>query len=60
MRLLTFIENDERRLGALVGAQVIDLTALQAAERPGSPLFSDMRGLIEQGPDFWRRLAAGL
>ena len=31
MRLLTFIENDERRLGALVGAQVIDLTALQAA-----------------------------
>ena len=33
MRLLTFLADGERRLGALVGDQVVDLTAAQAARR---------------------------
>ena len=60
MRLLTFVDNGERRLGALVGEQVVDLTTAQAGRRPGAALFGDMRALLDAGPDAWSRLASDL
>ena len=36
MRLLTYLADGERRLGALVGDQVVDLAAAQAARTGGS------------------------
>jgi 2-keto-4-pentenoate hydratase/2-oxohepta-3-ene-1,7-dioic acid hydratase in catechol pathway len=60
MRLLTFIQDGERRLGALAGEQVIDLTAAQAGRRPGSAFYADMRELLEAGPEAWARLAGDL
>ncbi len=60
MRLLTFIDGHEHRLGALVGERVVDLTAAQAGRRPGAPVFSELRALLEAGPDVWARLATDL
>ena len=60
MRLLTFLADGERRLGALVGDQVVDLAAAQAARTDGSGAIADMRALIAAGPDVWARLASDL
>ena len=60
MRLLTFIDQSERRLGALVGDQVVDISAAQAARRPGAPVIGEMRNLIAAGPAAWARLADDL
>jgi 2-keto-4-pentenoate hydratase/2-oxohepta-3-ene-1,7-dioic acid hydratase in catechol pathway len=60
MRLLTFFGDGERRLGALVGDQVVDLAAAQAARTEGSGLIAEMRDLIAAGPDVWARLADDL
>jgi 5-carboxymethyl-2-hydroxymuconate isomerase len=60
MRVLTFLEEGERRLGVLIGQQVADLTAAQAGRRPGASSFADMRALLDAGPDAWARLANDL
>lgn len=60
MRLLTFVEKGERRLGALMGEQVVDLTVAQAGRRPGGQPVRDMLALIEAGPEAWMRLANDL
>lgn len=56
MRLLTFEDQGARRLGALVGEQVVDL----AAWRPSMMAFADMRALLEAGPGVWARLTDDL
>ncbi len=58
MRLLTYLHNGERRLGALAGENVVDLAAAQAAH--GGAIIADLRGLIEAGPQTWARLAHNL
>jgi 2-keto-4-pentenoate hydratase/2-oxohepta-3-ene-1,7-dioic acid hydratase in catechol pathway len=60
MRLLTYLADGERRLGALVGELVVDLAAAQAAHMGGSDAPGDMRALIAAGPDVWARLASDL
>ena len=60
MRLLTYLADGERRLGALVGDQVVDLAAAQAARTGGSGAIAEMRALIAAGPDVWARLASDL
>ena len=60
MRLLTFLVDGQRRLGALVGDRVVDLAAAQAARVDGSRAIVDMRALIAAGPDVWARLASDL
>ncbi|MCX7670162.1 MAG: fumarylacetoacetate hydrolase family protein [Anaerolineae bacterium] len=60
MRLVTFVEKGERRLGARIGEQVVDLTVAQAGRRPGGPPVHDMLALIEAGPEAWARLANDL
>jgi 2-keto-4-pentenoate hydratase/2-oxohepta-3-ene-1,7-dioic acid hydratase in catechol pathway len=54
MRLLTFEDRGVRRLGALVGEQVVDLAAA------GAVTAADMRGLLEAGPAAWAELAGDL
>jgi 2-keto-4-pentenoate hydratase/2-oxohepta-3-ene-1,7-dioic acid hydratase in catechol pathway len=54
MRLLTFVEGSARRLGALVGEQVVDLAAA------GMTTAADMRALLEAGPEAWAQLAGDL
>ncbi len=58
MRLITYLHNGERRLGALAGENVVDLAAAQAAR--GGAVITDLRGLIEAGPQTWARLASDL
>ena len=60
MRLLTFLVDGERRLGALVGDRVVDLAAAQAARAGGAARCPYMRALIAAGPDVWARLASNL
>lgn len=61
MRLLTFIQDGEARLGALVDVdQVIDLSAAEQAINGRSAPADMMRGLIAAGPDAWERLANAL
>jgi len=55
MRLLAFIQDGQRRLGALVGDQVVDLAAAGMI----APA-TTMRELIEAGPEAWARLADDL
>lgn len=61
MRLATFVENGEQKIGAIVGEKMVDLTAAQAGW--GAQPATSMRSLIEAGPDAWaglrRRLASG-
>jgi 5-carboxymethyl-2-hydroxymuconate isomerase len=54
MRLLTFVDQGARRLGALVGEQVVDLTAA------GLTTAADMRALLDAGPEAWAQLAGDL
>lgn len=60
MRLLTFEDQGARRLGAVMGQQVVDLAAARAAWRPGAAGWADMRALLEAGPTAWAELAADL
>lgn len=60
MRLLTFEDGGARRLGALMGAQVVDVAAARAAWRPGAAAWADMRAFLEAGPTAWAELAADL
>jgi 2-keto-4-pentenoate hydratase/2-oxohepta-3-ene-1,7-dioic acid hydratase in catechol pathway len=60
MRLLTFIEQGQRRLGALVGKRVVDLTEAQAGRMGSASVYGDMRALIEAGPEAWAQLAQDL
>lgn len=53
MRLVTFDGRNGRRLGALVGAHILDLAA--AGARLNRPLPADMQGLIEAGEAAWDR-----
>lgn len=54
MRLLTFVDQGARRLGALVGEQVVDLAAA------GMTTAADMRVLLDAGPEAWAQLAGNL
>jgi len=54
MRLLTFVDQGARRLGALVGEQVVDLAAA------GMTTAADMRALLDAGPEAWAQLAGDL
>ncbi len=54
MRLLTFVDQGARRLGALVGEQVVDLAAA------GLTTAADMRALLDAGPEAWAQLAGDL
>ncbi|MCD6289193.1 MAG: fumarylacetoacetate hydrolase family protein [Anaerolineae bacterium] len=63
MRLATFIQDGRWRLGAIVGDEIIDLASAHDARLGGYHLPSDMRSLLEAGPDAWseveRTLASG-
>ncbi len=48
MKLVTYSRNQQPRLGAVAGDQIVDLADLAAAE--GKQLPSDMRAFIEAGP----------
>lgn len=52
MRLLTFLDEGQPRVGALRGEHVVDLTAAAA--------IGDMESLIAAGTDAWTRLARDL
>jgi 5-carboxymethyl-2-hydroxymuconate isomerase len=54
MRLLTFVDQGARRLGALVGERVVDLAAA------GLTTAADMRALLDAGPEAWAQLAGDL
>lgn len=50
MRLVTYARNTgERRLGTIVGEDVVDLLDAAAGGPPGQPYFEDMEGLIRAG-----------
>ena len=51
MKLVTFTEAGGDRLGALVGAAVVDLS--RAAMIRGVPMAADMQSLIDGGPELW-------
>jgi len=50
MKLVTFVDRDRQRLGALVGESVLDLAAASAVP---APAFASMLALIEAGPEAW-------
>jgi 2-keto-4-pentenoate hydratase/2-oxohepta-3-ene-1,7-dioic acid hydratase in catechol pathway len=50
MKLVTFADRNQHRLGALVGDGVLDLAA---AASGSAPAFASMVALIEAGPDAW-------
>ena len=55
MRLLTYLEAGQPKLGALAGESVVDLAAALSVN--GEPVPSTMRELIEEGPTAWARAA---
>ena len=55
MRLVTFTTGDRDRVGAVVGADVLDLGVLSEGAG-GGPLPDTMLGLIQGGPSVWSRV----
>ena len=55
MRLLTYFEGGQQKLGALAGESVVDLFAALTANGEAAP--SSMKRLIEEGPIAWDRAA---
>lgn len=61
MHLLTFFDDSQPHLGALVGGdRVVDLAAAQGAFTGQPPAITAMQQLIEAGPAVWSRLANDL
>jgi 2-keto-4-pentenoate hydratase/2-oxohepta-3-ene-1,7-dioic acid hydratase in catechol pathway len=60
VRLVTFIREGQKRIGAITGDLVTDLASAQAASTGGNAPPLNMRGLIEAGPAVWAKLARDL
>ncbi len=60
MRLATFIQDGQWRLGGILGDQIIDLAAAHDARLGGYHIPTDMRSLLEAGPDAWEEVARTL